>query len=199
MIVTGSIIKKLRLEAGFTQRQLAELARVSQAHVAKIEKGRVDPRLSTVNRILQVLTEGEGKKCGDIMTKDVIFARPRDKILKASEVMMRHAISQLPVIKNERVVSTITEDGIIKNLSSTIAEERVEKVMQAPLPIVPEDMRVSMIKPLLEDHPGVLVTRKGNIVGIITKSDLLKTISKTLQRPQFTPIKHSQKEKVVPP
>ncbi len=61
MIVTGSIIKKLRIEAGLTQRQLAELARVSQAHVAKIEKGRVDPRLSTVNRILQVLTEGEGK------------------------------------------------------------------------------------------------------------------------------------------
>lgn len=181
MIVTGFMIKKLRIEAGLTQRQLAELAKVSQAHVAKIEKGRVDPRLSTVNRILQVLTEGEGKKCGDIMTKDVIFARPRDKILKASEVMMRHAISQLPVIENDRVVvGTITEEGIIKNLSSTIAEERVEKVMHAPLPSVPEDMRISMIKPLLEDHSGVLVIRKGNIVGIITKSDLLKTISKTL-------------------
>lgn len=180
MIITGSTIKKMRLEAGLTQKQLAELARVSQAHVAKIEKGRVDPRLSTVNRILQVLTEGEEKKCGDIMTKDVIFARPDDKILKASEVMMRHAISQLPVIENERVVGTITEDGIIKNLSSTIAKERVEKVMRAPLPSVPEDMRISMIKPLLEDHPGVLVIRKGNIVGIITKSDLLKTISKTL-------------------
>jgi len=179
VIVTGSMIKKLRLDVGLTQRQLAKLARVSQAHVAKIEKGRVDPRLSTVNRILQVLTEGEEKKCGDIMTKDVIFARPHDKILKASEVMMRHAISQLPVIENE-IVGTITENDIIKNLSSTIAEERVEKVMQTPLPSVSEDMHISMIKPLLEDYPGVLVIRKGNIVGIITKSDLLKTVSKTL-------------------
>jgi len=165
---------------GLTQRQLAKLARVSQAHVAKIERGRVDPRLSTVNRILQVLSEGEGKKCGDIMTKDVIFARPHDRILKASEVMMRHAISQLPVVKNERVVGTVTEEDIIKNLSPTIAKERVEKVMQTPLPSVPEDMRINMIKQLLEDHPGVLVIRKGNIVGIITKSDLLKTVSKTL-------------------
>lgn len=114
------------------------------------------------------------------MTKDVIFARPCDKILKANEVMMRHAISQLPVIENERVVGTITEDGIIKNTSPTIAEERVEKVMRAPLPSVPEDGCIDMIKPLLEDHLGVLVIRKGNIVGIVTKSDLLKTISKTL-------------------
>jgi len=114
------------------------------------------------------------------MTKDIIFARPNDKILKISEVMMRYDISQLTVIENERVAGTITEDGIIKNLSPTIAEERVVKVMRALLPSVPEDMRVSMIKPLLEDHPSVLVIRKGNIVGIITKSDLLKTISKIL-------------------
>lgn len=180
MIVTGSMIKKLRIEAGLTQRRLAESARVSQAHIAKIERGKVDPRLSTVNKILQVLTEGEGKKCGDIMTKEVIFARSSDKVLKASEVMMRHAISQLPVIENDRVMGTITEGSIVKNMSSMIAEERVEKVMQAPLPCVPEDMRVSMIKPLLADHPGVLVIRKGDIVGIITRSDLLKIVSKNL-------------------
>jgi predicted transcriptional regulator len=37
-----------------------------------------------------------------------------------------------------------------------------------------------MIKPLLEDHPGVLVVKKGDVVGIITRSDLLKTVSKTI-------------------
>ena len=168
----------MRIEAGLIQGQLAELARVSQAHVAKIEKGRVDPRLSTVNRIIQVLTERERKKCGDIMTKDVIFARSRDKILKTSEVMMRHAISQLPVIENDRVIGTITEESIIKNLNT--ADEVVEKLMQPPLPSVPEETEVSMIRPLLEDRPGVLITSKGDITGIITRSDLLKTVSKTL-------------------
>ena len=43
---------------GVEQRQLAELVGVSQAHIAKIEKESVDPRLSTVNKILKVLTEG---------------------------------------------------------------------------------------------------------------------------------------------
>ena len=176
MITTGPALKKLRLDAGLTQRRLAELAGVTQAHTAKIEGGRVDPRLSTVNRILQVLTEGEGKNCREVMTKRVVFVKPGDKIVKVSELMMNHAISQLPVIENQRVIGTVTEESIIRNLSSTIAEERVENVMQPPLPSVPEDTSVSMIKPLLEDHPGVLVVKKGDVVGIITRSDLLKTV-----------------------
>jgi len=180
MIITGPSLKKLRLEAGLTQRKLAELVEVSQAHIAKIESGRVDPRLSTVNKILQILTEGEGKNCGEVMTKRVIFVKPADKITKVSELMMEHAISQLPVIENKRVIGTVTEESIIRNLSSTIADERVDNVMQPPLPSVPEDTSVSMIKPLLEDHPGVLVVKKGDVVGIITRSDLLKIVSKTI-------------------
>ena len=56
MIIKGSILRKMRLEAGLTQSQLAKLVGVSQAHIAKIEGEKVDPRLSTVNKILEVLT-----------------------------------------------------------------------------------------------------------------------------------------------
>jgi len=176
MIITGPALKKLRLDAELTQRKLAELVGVTQAHIAKIEGERVDPRLSTVNKILQVLTKGEGKNCREVMTKRVVLVKPTDKIVKVSELMMKHAISQLPVIENGRVIGTVTEESIIRNLSSTIADERVENVMQPPLPSVPEDTGVNMIKPLLEDHPGVLVVKKGDVVGIITRSDLLKTV-----------------------
>lgn len=180
MIVSGSLLRRLRIEAGLTQSQLAKLVGVSQAHIAKIENEKVDPRLSTVNRILQVLIEGSGKKCGEIMTRGVISAKPDDKVRKVSELMVKHAISQLPVIDRDRVIGTITEEDIIKNLSSSIAEEKVEKIMGPPLPSVPEDTSINMIRPLLESYPGVLVTRNGRVVGIITRSDLLKTISRLI-------------------
>jgi predicted transcriptional regulator len=180
MAITGSSIKRLRREAGLTQRQLAELVGISQAHIAKIENETVDPRLSTVNKILHILTEGEGKKCGDVMTRNVISARQSDTVQTVSRLMMRNAISQLPVIENDKVVGTVTEEGIVSNLSSTIADEKVERIMQAPMPQVPEDTNISIIRPLLENHYGVLVTRKGEMVGIITRSDLLKVISKTI-------------------
>jgi len=180
MSVTGPTLKRLRVEAGFTQRQLAQLVGVSQAHIAKIEKEKVDPRLSTVNKILHVLTQGEGKRCSDVMTRSVISADPEDTILEVSKIMMKNAISQMPVMEDGKVVGTITEESIVRNLSSTIAEEEVEKIMRAPLPSVPEDTSVSMIRPLLEDHYGVLVMKKGDVVGIITRSDLLKMVSKTI-------------------
>ena len=177
MAITGTMLKRLRIEAGLTQKRLAELVGISQAHIAKIEQGKVDPRLSTVNRILQVLTEGEKRRCRDIMTKGVLFAKPNDSILKVSEVMVRHAISQMPVMNGSRVVGTVTEESIIRNLSSNIAAEKVKNIMDPPLPTVSEETSINAIRPLLERHQGVLVTRDKEIAGIITRSDMLKTIS----------------------
>ena len=67
-------------------------------------------------------------------------------------------------------------EGIVKNLSPEIAEEPVERIMEPPLPSVPEDTDITAIRSILETHSGVLVTRKGKLVGIITRSDLLKVI-----------------------
>jgi predicted transcriptional regulator len=176
LIITGFTLRKLRMEAKLTQKKLAELVGVSQAHIAKIEQGKVDPRLSTVNKILKVLTESKEKRCKDIMTRGVIFAKPSDSILKVSEIMVRHAISQMPVLNGFEVVGTITEEGIIRKLGSNIAEEKVGNIMDPPLPTVSEDTSISAIRPLLERRQGVLVKKGRKIVGIITRSDLLKTI-----------------------
>ena len=41
MAITRIMLKRLRIEAGLTQKALAELVGVSQAHIAKIEQGKV--------------------------------------------------------------------------------------------------------------------------------------------------------------
>jgi len=176
LVITGPLLKKLRTEARLTQKRLAELVGVSQAHIAKIEQGKVDPRLSTINKILEVLTEGKKRMCKDIMTDGVLFAKPYDGIQEVSEVMVRHAVSQMPVLNGSRIIGTITEESIIRNLSSDIAKNKVKNVMDPPLPTVSEETMVDAIRPLLERYQGVLVAKGKEIVGIITRSDLLKTI-----------------------
>ncbi len=176
MSVTGQTIRRMRLKASLTQKKLAALVGVSQAHIAKIEEGKVDPRLSTVNRILAVLRTGPERKCSDIMTKGVIYAKAGDTVLKASESMIRNAVSQLPVLEGKRIVGTITEQDIVRNLRSNLANEKVSNVMDRPLPEIQENTSFEVARGLLEKNPAILVKRARETVGIVTRSDLLETI-----------------------
>lgn len=54
---TPEDLKKKRIELGLTQSDLAKRAGVSQPLIARIEMSDVDPRLSTVSKILGAFDE----------------------------------------------------------------------------------------------------------------------------------------------
>lgn len=111
------------------------------------------------------------------MTKGVFSARPNDSISTISDVLIRHAISQMPVVNGKKILGAVTEETIIRNLRSNLGTEKVKNVMEKPLPTVDEETSTDAIVSVLERHPGVLVMRRDIIMGIITRSDLLKTIA----------------------
>jgi predicted transcriptional regulator len=47
--------------------------------------------------------------------------------------------------------------------------------MDSPLPVVNNDTPLDLVLGLLQRNYGVLVSKGENIVGILTKSDILKT------------------------
>jgi transcriptional regulator with XRE-family HTH domain len=51
----GRWVRVLRVALHMTQRQLTARAKVSQGHVALIEKGRLEPQLATLRRIFDAL------------------------------------------------------------------------------------------------------------------------------------------------
>jgi transcriptional regulator with XRE-family HTH domain len=52
MSMAGRILRHARLRAGLTQRELSRESGVPQETIARIEAGRTDPRLGTLDRLL---------------------------------------------------------------------------------------------------------------------------------------------------
>jgi len=179
-------IKRRRNILGLTQPQLAKLAGVSQSLIAKLEAGRIDPSYGNMRKIINALEEKEYDKktvasAKDIHTSKVIGVNNHDTILKASQVMSKNGYSQLPVYDSDKVVGSISEEAINKYFSEgkdleLLSKKQLSDLMELEFPKVDESYPIGPITSLLRHSHAVLTTRKGEIVGIITRADLHKLI-----------------------
>ncbi len=53
MSMAGRMVREARQRSGLTQRALAAKAGIPQETIARIERGRVDPRVGTLDRLLE--------------------------------------------------------------------------------------------------------------------------------------------------
>ena len=174
-----------RRRLGLTQKRLAELAGVSQSLIAKLEAGKIDPSYTKVKAIFDVLEELESRReirARDILHDEVVCVQKDDSVSKAVYLMKKYDYSQLPVVDGDRVVGSISERSILDQILSgkrpeELSSLRVEEVMESAFPQVDEDAPLSLVSHLLRHYQAVLVVRKGKLVGIITKADLLKIIA----------------------
>jgi len=176
-------IKKLRKQLELTQKDLAKLSGVSQSLIAKVEAEEIDPAYSKIMAIFEALEMEQKKKetkknVEDIMSKNIIFANPGDNLGKILEIMKKRAISQIPVVENEKSIGSISENMFIEwigKYGDGIGRVKVAEVMGPGFPIVPYGADVSVSMFLLKRYKAVLVQKEG-IIGIITKADLIKAI-----------------------
>lgn len=182
---TPEDIKKYRKQLKLTQVDLAKRAGVSQSLIARIEAGNVDPRLSTLRRIVDAMKVEEIRDvCAeDIVKAPVIHVSPDDTVGQASEIMKKHGISQLPVLKGGVQVGSVSEAMVIKGIDlekdlSKISTKKIGEIMNGGFPTVEKRTGMKVLSKLLELDPAVLIAEKGKVVGIITKADVLKLIER---------------------
>ncbi len=174
-MMSADSLLDLRREVGMTQAELAIEVGVSQSYIARFEKKTLDPKLSVVNKIFEVLTNRQSKTCYDIMTIDPLTIDDRDPAAQAVRLMQEHNYSQIPVLRGTKMVGIITERDIIRNLRHNMHELSVQAVMSPEgVPIIDETTPVDIVAPLFQKYQAILVHQQGRIRGIITRSDLLK-------------------------
>lgn len=175
-------IKYFRKKIGLTQFELAKLSGVSQSMIAKIEREKIEPSYSIAVKIFTTLEKELSKNYNtltakDIINKKIISVDSGDNIENTILLMKKHAISQLPVIKNKKVLGSISEETLVKNYDKLKNKMiKVKEIMDEPFPRVPENTSIFLIRELLKEYSAVLTINGSNLTGIITKSDLLKDI-----------------------
>ncbi len=170
-------IGALRRKAGFTQKELAARAGVSQSMIAKIESGKLDPAYSKVVKIFSALeshNRKHGRTASDIMVKRIIRISPEDTIKKAIRRMKKYNISQLPVFDEKQAVGLISEMIILDAMSEIVMPTTLVKdIMDEAPPTITPSAELSSVLSLLKQYPLLIVSVKGTPKGIITKADLV--------------------------
>ena len=176
-------IRRLRKHHNLTQAELAKISGVSQSLIAKIEAGTLDPTFSRAKKILGVLESLHRQvelQAKDVMVPKLIPCDPTNSVAEAVATMHKHGISQLPVVAEGHLVGLVSEGTVLEMIAKPtkdISSVRVEDVMQDIPPVVSENTQVGVITSLLRHFPIVVVTRKGGLVGVVTKADVLKVFS----------------------
>lgn len=175
---TPADLRERRNELELTQSELADRADVSQPLIARIEGGDVDPRLSTLRRIVSALAEAETGivRAEDLMHSEVISVSPDDELSDAVQKMEEEAYSQLPVLQDGIPVGSISQGDLV-HAEEDDRSAPVREFMSESFPTVSEDTTLDEVTSLLEHYKAVMVTDSGETVGILTEADIAGRLS----------------------
>jgi cystathionine beta-synthase len=104
-----------------------------------------------------------------------------DPVANAVELMRKYDVSQLPVVEEGHVLGTVHDDTVMKKLltKQVSFNQPVQEVMDAPLPTIDAQSGLSeLYRQLVGDHNAVVVVKKGQAFGVLTKMDVISHLSK---------------------
>ncbi|HEX2675290.1 MAG TPA: cystathionine beta-synthase [Polyangiales bacterium] len=112
--------------------------------------------------------------------KNVITAKASDRVRDVIAMMKDNGISQMPVLDGKELIGLVTEVALLRylasgdhSLSSTVAA-----LAEGDYATVSPETRVELVQGLLVDARMAMVLDKGDLVGVITKIDLIEYLAK---------------------
>ena len=126
----------------------------------------------------------------NLRTAEDLIARHADQPLVTlySEELVSHAImkmrkfniSQIPVLKDGQIVGSLNDNQVYQLLidNPALRDTAISKVMQAPFPVVQSTTKIEDVAKLINnDVPAVLVERNNGTKHILTRQDIISSLS----------------------
>jgi CBS domain-containing protein len=142
----------------------------------------------------------------DLMDTEVVTINPETPLRQVARTLLTHGISAVPVVENDGTLIGMVSEGDLVGRKKTERESRSEwwlqrlaegetlntdflehlqgplavarEVMSSPVLTVTEDTRIDEIASLMGTHrvKRLPVVRDGQVVGIVRRADLLRTL-----------------------
>lgn len=124
-------------------------------------------------------------KVEQAMTRDIVKVHPKDRIGELREILRVNRISGTPVVENGKLVGMISIEDFINCLASGEMEASIEQKMTRKVETLCADEPLIHAVNKFNKHGfgrfPVIERSNGTLVGIITKSDIIKTLLKELE------------------
>lgn len=123
-------------------------------------------------------------KAKEIMVTDIAIIEPEKSVVEAAKIMKERKIGSLVVIEGSKPIGIITERDIIRKLVAEGKDAKIVKVkelMSYPLITANPDDDVEVLAKRMavnEIRRLPIINKDGNLVGIITATDIAKSVAK---------------------
>ncbi len=137
-------------------------------------------RFAHLMRVGDVMRDKEGG------TPQLVTVSRGDTVRSAIDTMQRYGISQIPVIANgtlktiDDIVGSVQERTMLDRVfrEPALVDATVERVMEAPFPVVRSDEDIERLyAELAGGVPALLAVDEGRPVSVITRADLLEFVA----------------------
>ena len=129
------------------------------------------------------------KTVGDIASKEVISFSPDCSLKEASKKLAYNEIDGAPVIKNGKVVGVFTLTDLVLAFAEDREDATVGDLMSSNVVIVNEDLKIAnAIEIMLKKSISrlIIADSDNNLLGIVTRTDLIDSITNLKQFPIIT-------------
>ena len=119
-------------------------------------------------------------KVEDVMVEDVVLVSEKATVKEAAELMNRHEIGCLIVMKNGKPVGIVTETDMVKRVIMGPADPektKVKKIMSKPLVVGNPQMDVDQASNIMRKRKikKLPVIEDGRLVGLVTTTDIVRS------------------------
>ena len=126
-------------------------------------------------------------KVRDVMTTEIISVDKDVDLKYVMKLMKKNDVTKIPILEEKELVGVVTDNeiakklGAIRNRGVPAARLHASSVMEKEIEIVhPDDEVSTIISKVGEPGPTMLHVMEGdNLIGIVTKADLLPLVNST--------------------